>query len=122
VAARHAPNHAHAILRKSTLEMYTSDATIHNRRAYAIEPLIGAPHGLGKVITILLPEILIRHALFPLIRLHKDYAAHITVHNVCNSRPQLASFLATNIQPGMQPLPRYLTRLLSTVKMGKTDF
>jgi hypothetical protein len=55
VAARHAPNHAHAILRKSTREMYTSDATTHNRRASAIESLIGATHGLGKVLTILLP-------------------------------------------------------------------
>ena len=122
MAARHAPNHAHAILRKSTREMYTSDATIHNRRASAIEPLIGAPHGLGKVLTILLPEILIRHALFPIIRLYKDFATHGTVRNVCNSRPQLASFLATNIQPGMQTVPQHFPRLLSTVKMGKTDF
>jgi hypothetical protein len=41
---------------------------------------------------------------------------------VCNSRPQLSSFLATNIQPSMQPLPQYFPRLLSTVKMGKRDF
>jgi hypothetical protein len=65
VAARHAPNHAHAILRKSAREMYTSDATIHNRNASAIELGLGAPHGLGRVLTILLPEILIRHAPLP---------------------------------------------------------
>jgi hypothetical protein len=60
--------------------------------------------------TIILPEILIRHALLPLIRLHKDYAAHITIRNVCDSRPQLVGFLATNTQPGMQPLPQYFPK------------
>jgi hypothetical protein len=32
---------------------------------------------------------------------------------VCNSRPQLASFLATNIRPGMQPLPQYTSPVCS---------
>jgi hypothetical protein len=94
--------------------MYTSDATIHSRSALAIEPLIGAPHGLGKVITKLLPEILIPCSLSP----------HTPSQRLCRPyySPQFASFLATNIQQGMQPLPQYFPRLLSTVKMGKTDF
>jgi hypothetical protein len=77
----------------------------------------------GSLPYILLLEILIRHALLPLIRLYKDDAAHITVINVCDSRTQLVGFLATNIQPGMQLLPQYFPRLLSTiVKTRKTDY
>jgi hypothetical protein len=75
------------------------------------------------VLTMLLPKILIRHALFPLIRLHKDDAAHITdINNMCDSRPRFLGFPATNIRPSMQLLPQYFPRLLSTVKMEKTGF
>jgi hypothetical protein len=97
VAARHVLNHAHVTLRKSTPEMYTNNATIHNRRASAFVPVLGALHGLGMALTRFLPEILLRHALLSLIRLHKDDAAHITVINVSDSRPQLVGFLAANI-------------------------
>jgi hypothetical protein len=121
VATRHAPNHAHQHMPfsanpRARCTLATPLSTI------AVRPLLNhclvhrmvlagfLPYSSHKSVFAMLP--------FPLIRLHKDYAAHITVHNVCDSRPQLAGFLATHIQRGMQPLPQYFPRLLSTVKMG----
>jgi hypothetical protein len=81
VAAFHVTNNVHTVLRKSTRDIHASKTIVYNRRASAVEPLLGAPHGLGRVLTILIAELLVRHPLFPLIRLHKDYAARVTVRS-----------------------------------------
>ena len=46
---------------------------------------------------------------------------HVTVRSVCDSRPQLVCFLATNIQPCMQPMHRCFPCLLCIMEMVKTN-
>jgi hypothetical protein len=54
VAALHIQIHVQEAIRKSTREIHASNATVHKHRASGVEPLLGAPHGLAIVFTILL--------------------------------------------------------------------